>query len=72
MIGLFKDPKGDTVFSKTGTSPSVNTSAPGNVVTGIVGDNSTEKQEGQTAEVNTLRKRVIELEEQLSEFKVVR
>ena len=60
MLVLYKDPEGDTVF--TSTAASVNTSA-------AKGGASGETQE-QSAELSTLRKRVMELENKLAECKV--
>ena len=60
MLVLYKDPEGDTVF--TSTAASVNTSA-------AKGGAGGETQE-QSAELSTLRKRVMELENKLAECKV--
>ena len=57
MLVLYKDPEGNTVF--TSTAASVNTSA---AKGGAGGENM--------AELSTLRKRVMELENKLAKYKV--
>lgn len=70
MTALYKDPQGDNIFSRTtvpSALPSNNTQGyqqPGN----SLGSNMQEL----TAEIGTLRKRVLELEQTLSELKVSR
>ena len=63
MLVLYKDPEGDTVFTSTaGGGASV-------TAKGGAGGENMETQE-QSAELSTLRKRVMALENKLAEYKV--
>ncbi len=60
MIGLYKDPEGDTVFTSKADNNSSN----------VMALNPTETVQKQAAEMTTLRQRVNDLEHRLSQFKV--
>ena len=60
MIGLYKDPEGDMVFTTKADNNSSN----------VMALNPTETVQQQAAEITTLRQRVKDLEHRLSQFKV--
>ncbi len=60
MIGLYKDPEGDTVFTSKADNDSSN----------VMTLNPTETVQQQAAEIATLRQRVKDLKHRLSRFKV--
>lgn len=64
MVALYKDPQGDTVFN---TPPSQSTQGYGRGASQLPGNSSDGNAH---SEIGTLRKRVLELEQTVSQLKV--